>query len=105
MHNVRRASGRQPKPCLHGERFSWTNKSSISYEIILLPNALSIKFEESNICFQVETFPIEKSCVSYLLETLYMRHGGTPSRQLVKTYVCGDNPWESKLIRTRCGHY
>src|SRR3954463_3039951 len=52
------------------------NKSSISYEIILLPNALSIKFEESNICFlccpgmdvQAETFPIEKSCVSCLLE-------------------------------------
>src|SRR3954449_13593026 len=80
---------------------------------ILLPNALSIKFEESNICFlccpgmdgQVETFPIEKSCVRCLLETLYRRHGGTPLRHLVKTYVCDDNPWESKLISTRCGHY
>src|SRR3954454_17472023 len=66
-----------------------------------------------NICFlccpgmdvQVETFPIEKSCVSCLLETLYRRHGGTHLRHLVKTYVCGHNPWESKLIRTRCGHY
>src|SRR3954467_3281930 len=88
-------------------------KSSISYEIILLPNASSIKFEESNICFlccpgmdvQVENFPIEKSCMSCLLETLYRRHGGTPLRHLVKTYVCGDNPWESKLIKTRCRHY
>src|SRR3954467_658692 len=102
-----------PKPCLHGEHFSWTNKSSISYEIILLPNALCIKFEESNICFlccpgmdvQVETFPIEKSCASCLLETLYRRHRGTPLQHLVKTYVCDDNPCESKLIRTRCGHY
>src|SRR3954452_9755453 len=83
------------------------------YEIILLPNALCIKFEESNICFlccpgmdvQVETFPIEKSCVNCLLETLYMRHGGTPLRNLVKAYVCDNNPWESKLIRTRCRHY
>src|SRR4051794_20128397 len=69
--------------------------------------------EESNICFlccpgmdvQVETFTIEKSCTSCLLETLYRRHRGTPLRHLVKTYVCDDNPWESKLIRTRCGHY
>src|SRR3954468_24284310 len=55
--------------------------------------------------FKLRLFPIEKSCVSCLLETLYRRHRGTPLRHLVKTYVCDDNPWESELIRTRCGHY
>src|SRR4051794_16571311 len=91
----------------------WAANRSHAYEIILLPNTLCIKFKESNICFlccpgmdvQVETFPIEKSCASCLLETLYRRHRGTPLPHLVKTYVCDDNPCESKLIRTRCGHY
>ena len=46
----------------------------------------------------------EKSNAIFLLRPLYRRHGGTPLWHLVKTYVCGDNPWESKLIRTRCGH-
>src|SRR4051812_22226118 len=113
MHIVREEHRAANRSHAYMESFSWTNKSSISYEIILLPNALSIKFEESNICFlccpgmyvQVETFTIEKSCVTCLLETLYRRHGGNPLRQLVKTYVCGNKPWESKLIRTRCGHY
>src|SRR3954462_10321796 len=57
----------------------------------------------------VHVLPVKRSkyyhlfCVSCLLETLYRQHGDTPLRHLVKTYVCGDNPWESKLIRTRCG--
>ena len=47
----------------------------------------------------------EKSNAIYLLGPLYRRHGGTPLWHLVKTYVCDENPWKSKLIRTRCEHY
>src|SRR3954469_25918311 len=69
------------------------------------PPSLMRKYFCPGMDVQVETFPIEKSCASCLLETLYRRHRGTPLRHLVKTYVCDDNPCESKLIRTRCGHY
>jgi hypothetical protein len=90
----RRTLGRQLKPCSHGGSFSWTKvQTSV---VLVFPVWMSKK---------LRFIKIEKSNEIHLLGPLYRTQGGTPLWHLVKTYVCDENPWKSKLIRTRCEHY
>ena len=74
--------------------FSWTKvQTSV---VLVFPVWMSKK---------LRFIKIEKSNEIHLLGPLYRRQGGTPLWHLVKTYVCDENPWKSKLIRTRCEHY
>ena len=71
---------------------------------LYLLNAHSIKKRSPISVFHVFPVWISKAKDYYLLATLYRRHGGTPLRHLIKTYAYND-PRQSKIIRTRSGHY